>query len=65
MSSRTDNALPKQYERELYEIAKAKPVTIGKKADASSCSDFDGPNALDGKYDMSRIRDVRGQVGKN
>jgi hypothetical protein len=63
MSSRTDNA--PQYEKELYEIAKARPATIGKKADATSCSDFDGPNALDGKYDMSGIRDVREQVGKD
>ena len=57
--------MPKQYERELYEIAKAKPATIGKKTDAKDCSEFDGPNSLDGKYEMNGIRDVRGKVEKN
>ncbi|CBY37564.1 unnamed protein product [Oikopleura dioica] len=61
MSSSSDNAMPKQYERELYEIAKAKPATIGKKTDAKDCSEFDGPNSLDGKYEMNGIRDVRGK----
>ena len=62
MSSRQDNAMPQQYERELYEIAKANPATVGKKSEATSCKDFDGPNAIDGKYNMNGIRDVRGQV---
>jgi len=56
--------MPKQYERELYEIAKAKLATIGKKTDAKDCSEFDGPNSLDGKYEMNGIRDVRGKVEK-
>ena len=33
-----------------------------KNTDATDCSAFDGPNAIDGKYDMSGIRDVRGRV---
>lgn len=52
--------MPQQYERELFEIAKSTPAT--KKTDATDCSAFDGPNAIDGKYDMSGIRDVRGRV---
>ncbi|CAG5090056.1 Oidioi.mRNA.OKI2018_I69.PAR.g12447.t1.cds [Oikopleura dioica] len=58
--SRSDISMPEQFERELYQIAKSKPVT--KKTDATDCSAFDGPNAVDGKYDMSGIRDVRGRA---